>query len=182
MVGLDIDDICSPSIEDKTTIGVSFDIHNPSAKDQMIIGLDFDIRNPLVDNRMMVDLEFDICNPSVKDKTMVNPDFDIHNSSIDQMIVGLRSKKKQITKKRRDINIEKANHSNDDDDDDDDNDVDKTDDHKKPEVFQSKSNLEILVAWLVNHLEILRLALEMNKTDVAISSSSKITDISIKLT
>ncbi|UZO16222.1 uncharacterized protein OCT59_007611 [Rhizophagus irregularis] len=59
--------------------------------------------------------------------------------------------------------------SNDDDDDDDDNDDDdndnvgKTEDHKKPEVFQLKSNLEI-VAWLVNHPEILRLALEMNKT------------------
>src|SRR5688572_14340328 len=36
--------------------------------------------------------------------------------------------------------------SNDDDDDDD---VGKTEDHKKPEVFQSKSNLEI-VAWLIN--------------------------------
>ncbi|CAB4443488.1 unnamed protein product [Rhizophagus irregularis] len=115
------------------------------------------------------------------------------------------SKKKQITKKRRDINIEKANQlikksknysnkkaaesadkevvvvseksSNDDDDDDD---VGKTEDHKKPEVFQSKSNLEI-VAWLVDHPEILRLALEMNKTDVAISSSSKITDDKIRL-
>ncbi|UZO19133.1 uncharacterized protein OCT59_010433 [Rhizophagus irregularis] len=61
--------------------------------------------------------------------------------------------------------------SNDDDDDDDD--ASKTEDHKKPEVFQSKSNLEI-VAWLVDHLEILRLALEMN--NVAISLSSKITD------
>ncbi|CAG8751944.1 14350_t:CDS:2, partial [Rhizophagus irregularis] len=50
--------------------------------------------------------------------------------------------------------------SNDDDKDD----VGKTEDHKNPEVFQSKSNLEI-VAWLVNHLEILRLALKMNKTD-----------------
>ncbi|CAB4445567.1 unnamed protein product [Rhizophagus irregularis] len=89
------------------------------------------------------------------------------------------SKKKQITKKRRDIDIEKANH-NDDDDDDDDDDVGKTEDHKKPEVFQSKSNLEI-VAWLVDHPEILRLALEMNKTDVAISSSSKITDDKIRL-
>ncbi|CAB4431079.1 unnamed protein product [Rhizophagus irregularis] len=118
------------------------------------------------------------------------------------------SKKKQITKKRRDIDIEKANQlikkskthsnkeaaesadkevvvvseksSNDDDDDDDDDDVGKTEDHKKPEVFQSKSNLEI-VAWLVDHPEILRLALEMNKTDVAISSSSKITDDKIRL-
>lgn len=68
--------------------------------------------------------------------------------------------------------------SNDDDDDDD---ASKTEDHKKPKVFQSKSNLEI-VAWLVDHPEILRLALEMNNTDVAISSSSKITDVSIKLT
>jgi len=110
-------------------------------------------------------------------------------------------------KKRRDINFEKANqlmkksknHSNKEtaesadkvvvvvnekrsnDDDDDDDDVGKTEDHKKPEVFQSKSNLEIVV-WLVDHLEILRLALEMNKTDVAILSSSKITDVSIKLT
>ncbi|GBC30016.2 hypothetical protein GLOIN_2v1849363 [Rhizophagus irregularis DAOM 181602=DAOM 197198] len=120
------------------------------------------------------------------------------------------SKRKQITKKRRDIDIEKANQlmkksknsnkeaaesadkevivvnekrSNDDDDDDDNDDDDesKTEDHKKPEVFQSKSNLEI-VAWLVDHPEILRLALEMNNTDVAISSSSKITDVSIKLT
>ncbi|CAB4410947.1 unnamed protein product [Rhizophagus irregularis] len=116
------------------------------------------------------------------------------------------SKKKQITKKRRDIDIEKANqlikksktHSNKEaaestdkevvvvsekssnDDDDDDDDVGKTKDHKKPEVFQSKSNLEI-VAWLVDHPEILRLALEMNKTDVAISSSSKITDDKIRL-
>ncbi|CAB4403290.1 unnamed protein product [Rhizophagus irregularis] len=116
------------------------------------------------------------------------------------------SKKKQITKKRRDIDIEKANqlikksktHSNKEaaesadkevvvvsekssnDDDDDDDDVGKTEDHKKPEVFQSKSNLEI-VAWLVDHPEILRLALEMNKTDVAISSSSKITDDKIRL-
>ncbi|GBC12946.2 hypothetical protein GLOIN_2v1772341 [Rhizophagus irregularis DAOM 181602=DAOM 197198] len=83
------------------------------------------------------------------------------------------SKRKQIMKKRRDINIEKANqlmkksknHSNkevaesadkevvvvnkkssddDDDDNDDDDDVDKMEDHKKPEVFQSKSNLEIV--------------------------------------
>jgi TATA-binding protein-associated factor Taf7 len=81
---------------------------------------------------------------------------------------------------------EKRSNDDDDDDDDDDNDNDdddesKTEDHKKPEVFQSKSNLEI-VAWLVDHLEILRLALEMNNTDVAISSSSKITDVSIKLT
>ncbi|CAB4384560.1 unnamed protein product [Rhizophagus irregularis] len=122
------------------------------------------------------------------------------------------SKRKQITKKRRDIDIEKANQlmkksknsnkeaaesadkevivvnekrSNDDDDDDDDDDNDdddesKTEDHKKPEVFQSKSNLEI-VAWLVDHPEILRLALEMNNTDVAISSSSKITDDKIRL-
>ncbi|CAB4411653.1 unnamed protein product [Rhizophagus irregularis] len=115
------------------------------------------------------------------------------------------SKKKQITKKRRDIDIEKANqlikksktHSNKEaaestdkevvvvsekssNDDDDDDDVGKTKDHKKPEVFQSKSNLEI-VAWLVDHPEILRLALEMNKTDVAISSSSKITDDKIRL-
>ncbi|GBC16067.2 hypothetical protein GLOIN_2v1769062 [Rhizophagus irregularis DAOM 181602=DAOM 197198] len=115
------------------------------------------------------------------------------------------SKRKQITKKRRDIDIEKANQlmkksknsnkeaaesadkevivvnekrSNDDDDDDDDE--SKTEDHKKPEVFQSKSNLEI-VAWLVDHPEILRLALEMNNTDVAISSSSKITDDKIRL-
>ncbi|CAB4406991.1 unnamed protein product [Rhizophagus irregularis] len=95
------------------------------------------------------------------------------------------SKRKQITKKeeiltlRRPIKVvvvsEKS--SNDDDDDDD---VGKTEDHKKPEVFQSKSNLEI-VAWLVDHPEILRLALEMNKTDVAISSSSKITDDKIRL-
>ncbi|CAB4377171.1 unnamed protein product [Rhizophagus irregularis] len=123
------------------------------------------------------------------------------------------SKRKQITKKRRDIDIEKANQlmkksknsnkeaaesadkevivvnekrsndDDDDDDDDDDNDDDdesKMEDHKKPEVFQSKSNLEI-VAWLVDHLEILRLALEMNNTDVAISSSSKITDDKIRL-
>ncbi|CAB4401349.1 unnamed protein product [Rhizophagus irregularis] len=116
------------------------------------------------------------------------------------------SKRKQITKKRRDIDIEKANQlmkksknsnkeaaesadkevivvnekSNDDDDDDDDDDESKTEDHKKPEVFQSKSNLEI-VAWLVDHPEILRLALEMNNTDVAISSSSKITDDKIRL-
>ncbi|CAB4395084.1 unnamed protein product [Rhizophagus irregularis] len=116
------------------------------------------------------------------------------------------SKRKQITKKRRDIDIEKANQlmkksknsnkeaaesadkevivvnekrSNDDDDNDDD-DESKTEDHKKPEVFQSKSNLEI-VAWLVDHPEILRLALEMNNTDVAISSSSKITDDKIRL-
>ncbi|PKK45859.1 hypothetical protein RhiirC2_722705, partial [Rhizophagus irregularis] len=105
------------------------------------------------------------------------------------------SKRKQITKKRRDINIEKANqlmkksknYSNkevaesadkevvvvNEKSSDDNDDVDKTEGHKKPEVFQSKSNLEI-VAWLVNYLETLRLALEMNKTDVAISSSSKI--------
>ncbi|GBC13369.2 hypothetical protein GLOIN_2v1625176 [Rhizophagus irregularis DAOM 181602=DAOM 197198] len=114
------------------------------------------------------------------------------------------SKRKQITKKRRDINIEKANQlmkksknhsnkeaaesadkevivvnekrSNDNDDDDDDDDASKTEDHKKPKVFQSKSNLEI-VAWLVDYPEILRLALEMNNTDVAISSSSKIMDV-----
>ncbi|UZO13830.1 uncharacterized protein OCT59_005313 [Rhizophagus irregularis] len=106
-------------------------------------------------------------------------------------------------KKRRDINIEKANqlikksknHSNKEaaksadkevvvvseksSNDDDKDDVGKTEDHKNPEVFQSKSNLEI-VAWLVNHLEILRLALKMNKTDVAISSSSKIIDDKIR--
>ncbi|UZO18335.1 uncharacterized protein OCT59_009651 [Rhizophagus irregularis] len=114
------------------------------------------------------------------------------------------SKRKQITKKRRDINIEKANQlmkksknsnkeaaesadkevivvnekrSNDDNDNDDES---KTEDHKKTEVFQSKSNLEI-VAWLVDHPKILRLALEMNNTDVAISSSSKITDDKIRL-
>ncbi|GBC48409.2 hypothetical protein GLOIN_2v1625176 [Rhizophagus irregularis DAOM 181602=DAOM 197198] len=112
------------------------------------------------------------------------------------------SKRKQITKKRRDIDIEKANQlmkksknysnkeaaesadkkvivvnekrSNDDDDDDDD--ASKTEDHKKPEVFQSKSNLEI-VAWLVDYPEILRLALEMNNTDVAISSSKEFKEI-----
>ncbi|CAB5179209.1 unnamed protein product [Rhizophagus irregularis] len=118
------------------------------------------------------------------------------------------SKRKQITKKRRDIDIEKANQlmkksknysnkeaaesadkevivvnekrsNDDDDDDDDDDDASKTENHKKPEVFQSKSNLEI-VAWLVDHPEILRLALEMNNTDVAISSSSKITDDKIQ--
>ncbi|UZN99547.1 uncharacterized protein OCT59_000814 [Rhizophagus irregularis] len=116
------------------------------------------------------------------------------------------SKRKQITKKRRDINIEKANQlmkksknhsnkeaaesadkevivvnekrSNDNDDDDDDDDASKTEDHKKPKVFQSKSNLEI-VAWLVDYPEILRLALEMNNTDVAISSSSKIMDCQV---
>ncbi|UZO17811.1 uncharacterized protein OCT59_009148 [Rhizophagus irregularis] len=64
----------------------------------------------------------------------------------------------------------------DDNDDDDDDDVGKTEDHKKPKVFQSKSNLEI-IAWLVDHPEILRLVLEMNKTDVAISSSNKIMDV-----
>ncbi|PKC52144.1 hypothetical protein RhiirA1_543568 [Rhizophagus irregularis] len=74
---------------------------------------------------------------------------------------------------------EKRSNDNDDDDDDDDDDASKTEDHKKPKVFQSKSNLEI-VAWLVNHPEILRLALEMNNTDVAISSSSKITDDKIQ--
>ncbi|PKC50495.1 hypothetical protein RhiirA1_486198 [Rhizophagus irregularis] len=68
----------------------------------------------------------------------------------------------------------------DDNDDDDDDDVGKTEDHKKPKVFQSKSNLEI-VAWLVDHPEILRLVLEMNKTDVAISSSNKIMDDKICL-
>jgi hypothetical protein len=77
------------------------------------------------------------------------------------------------------VNEKRSN--DDDDDDDEDDDESKTEDHKKPEVFQSKSNLEI-VAWLVDHPEILRLALEMNNTDVAISSSSKITDVSIKLT
>ncbi|UZO17386.1 uncharacterized protein OCT59_008742 [Rhizophagus irregularis] len=114
------------------------------------------------------------------------------------------SKRKQIMKKRRDIDIEKANqlmkksknHSNKEaaesankevivvnekrSNDDDDDDASKTEDHKKPEVFQSKSNLEI-VAWLVDHPEILRLALEMNNTDVAISLSSKITDDKIRL-
>ncbi|GBC20196.2 hypothetical protein GLOIN_2v1769062 [Rhizophagus irregularis DAOM 181602=DAOM 197198] len=112
-------------------------------------------------------------------------------------------KRKQITKKRRDIDIEKANQlmkksknysnkeaakstdkevivvnekrSNDDDDD-----ASKTEDHKKPKVFQSKSNLEI-VAWLIDHPEVLRLALEMNNMNVAISSSSKITDDKIRL-
>ncbi|GBC30551.2 hypothetical protein GLOIN_2v1849363 [Rhizophagus irregularis DAOM 181602=DAOM 197198] len=79
------------------------------------------------------------------------------------------SKRNQITKKRRDIDIEKANqlmkksktHSNKEaaesadkevivvnekrsNDDDDDDDSSKTEDHKKPEVFQSKSNLEIV--------------------------------------
>ncbi|CAB4378425.1 unnamed protein product [Rhizophagus irregularis] len=100
--------------------------------------------------------------------------------------------KKQITKKRRDIDIEKANQlmkksknsnkeaaesadkevivvnekrSNDDNDDDDDDDNDDDDE----------------IAWLVDHPEILRLALEMNNTDVAISSSSKITDDKIRL-
>ncbi|CAB4382684.1 unnamed protein product [Rhizophagus irregularis] len=81
------------------------------------------------------------------------------------------------------VNEKRSNDDDDDDDDDDDNgddDKSKTEDHKKPEVFQSKSNLEI-VAWLVDHPEILRLALEMNNTDVAISSSSKITDDKIRL-
>ncbi|CAB5375835.1 unnamed protein product [Rhizophagus irregularis] len=78
------------------------------------------------------------------------------------------------------VNEKRSNDDDDDDDDDnDDDDESKTEDHKKPEVFQSKSNLEI-VAWLVNHPEILRLALEMNNTDVAISSSSKITDDKIQ--
>ncbi|CAB4490317.1 hypothetical protein RhiirA5_413823 [Rhizophagus irregularis] len=54
MVGLDINNICSPLIENKTTIGLSFDIHNPSTEDQMIIDLDFDICNPSVDDRMML--------------------------------------------------------------------------------------------------------------------------------
>ncbi|RGB22013.1 hypothetical protein C1646_776819 [Rhizophagus diaphanus] len=121
-----------------------------------------------------------------------------------EMEVEAGSKRKQIMKKRRDINIEEANQlmkksknhgdkeaaelmlkksknhgdkevvelinekSSDDDndcnDDDDDELVGKTEDHKKPKVFQLKSNLEI-VAWLIDHPEILRLALEMNKTD-----------------
>ncbi|CAB5379937.1 unnamed protein product [Rhizophagus irregularis] len=80
------------------------------------------------------------------------------------------------------VNEKRSNDDDDDDDDDNDDDDDesKTEDHKKPEVFQSKSNLEI-VAWLVDHPEILRLALEMNNTDVAISSSSKIMDDKIRL-
>jgi hypothetical protein len=121
--------------------------------------------------------------------------------------------KRRQPKKRRDIDIEKVNQlmsrkrnrnhegdrevveeareksSDDDSDDDDDNNnetVGKMDDHKKPEVFQSKSDLEI-VTWLVDHPDILRLAnqmSEMNKTDESLvaSSSSKITDVSIKST
>ncbi|CAB4395620.1 unnamed protein product [Rhizophagus irregularis] len=50
------------------------------------------------------------------------------------------------------VNEKRSNDDNDDDDDDE-------------------------IAWLVDHPEILRLTLEMNNTDVAISSSSKITDI-----
>ncbi|CAG8778486.1 3459_t:CDS:2, partial [Rhizophagus irregularis] len=85
------------------------------------------------------------------------------------------SKRKQITKKRRDIDIEKANQL-----------MKKSKNHSNKEAAESAdkevivSNLEI-VAWLVDHPEILRLALEMNNTDVAISSSSKITDDKIRL-
>ncbi|CAB4468597.1 unnamed protein product [Rhizophagus irregularis] len=84
------------------------------------------------------------------------------------------SKRKQITKKRRDIDIEKANQ------------LMKKSKNSNKEAAESAdkevivSNLEI-VAWLVDHPEILRLALEMNNTDVAISSSSKITDDKIRL-
>lgn len=82
---------------------------------------------------------------------------------------------------------EKNSDDNGDDDDDDNEPVSKTgerDDHRKPEMFQSKSNMEI-VTWLVSHPEILRLAnqmVEMNETDESLvtSSSSKVTDVSIK--
>lgn len=79
---------------------------------------------------------------------------------------------------------EKSSDDDSDDGDDDNEPVAKTDDHKNPEIFQSKSNLEI-ITWLVSHPEILQLAnqmVEMNKTDESLvtSSSSKITDVSIK--
>src|SRR6266542_1886383 len=86
--------------------------------------------------------------------------------------------------------------SSDDDDGDDDDDNDKMDDNNKtdnkiPNPFQSYTNLEIC-NWLVEHPNILQLAnqmLEMNESSFdtsavtlpsSTSSSSKITDVSIK--
>lgn len=71
-------------------------------------------------------------------------------------------------------------------DDDSNDDDDEVDDYDKPEVFQSMSNLEICT-WLVSHQEILQLAnkmVEIGKSDESLvtSSSSNITDVSIKLT
>ncbi|CAB4420667.1 unnamed protein product [Rhizophagus irregularis] len=94
------------------------------------------------------------------------------------------SKKKQITKKRRDIDIEKANqlikkskpHSNKEAAESADKEVVVVSEKSSNDDDDDDDDVEI-VAWLVNHPEILRLALEMNKTDVAISSSSKITDV-----
>jgi len=77
---------------------------------------------------------------------------------------------------------EKSSDNDSDDDNGDDNEAAaKTDDRKKPEMFQSKSNSEI-VTWLVSHPEILRLAnqmVEINKTDESLitSSSSKLPDV-----
>ncbi|CAG8756344.1 1049_t:CDS:2, partial [Rhizophagus irregularis] len=68
------------------------------------------------------------------------------------------SKRKQIMKKRRDINIEKANQL-----------MKKSKNHSNKEVAES-ADKEVVV---VNKKK-------MNKTDVAISSSSKITDKNLK--
>ena len=75
---------------------------------------------------------------------------------------------------------EKSSDNDSDDGDDDDNEASaKTDDHKKPEMFQQKSNSEI-VTWLVSNPEILRLANQMVETNESLGTSSKITDVSIK--
>lgn len=82
------------------------------------------------------------------------------------------------------VNEKSSDDDSDDDDDDDNEPVGEIEDHKKPEVFQSKSNLEI-ISWLVAHPDILRLAnqvLETDKTDVVTSSSNNITSVSIKST
>lgn len=86
----------------------------------------------------------------------------------------------------REVVKEVREKSSDDDSDDDDDDNERVDDHNKPEVFQSMSNLEICT-WLVSHPDILQLAnkmSEISKTDESLvtSSSSNISDVSIKLT
>ncbi|CAB4403285.1 unnamed protein product [Rhizophagus irregularis] len=87
------------------------------------------------------------------------------------------SKKKQITKKRRDIDIEKANQL-----------IKKSKTHSNKEAAESADKEVVVVSEKSSNDDDDDddddddgLALEMNKTDVAISSSSKITDDKIRL-
>jgi uncharacterized protein YacL len=116
------------------------------------------------------------------------------------------SKKNKRTKRRRDIDVEnivreksrdeQRSHEGDKEvvkevrekgtsDDDSNDDDDEVDDYNKPKVFQSMSNLQICT-WFVSHPDILQLANKMSEMSKPgespiTSSSSNITDVSIKL-